>query len=138
MRRIAFIGLGVLAAAGCGGGEPRENLARPPVPITMTAAIQDDVVRVSPASVGAGPIRLVISNQSDRPQTVTFETDELGGKMGGVRATSRKIVAHGTGGLTIDARRGTYSVHVGDRAIRPARVEVGPPRPSAQNRVLLP
>jgi hypothetical protein len=104
----------------------------------MTAAIQRDVVRVSPTSIGAGPIRLVISNQSGRPQTVTFETDELGGKAGGVRATSRRIVAHGTGGLTIDARSGTYSVHVGDGSIRPARVKVGPPRPSAQNQVLLP
>ena len=39
--------IAVLALAGCGGSEQRENELRPP-PGTLTAAIQDDVVRVSP------------------------------------------------------------------------------------------
>ena len=69
----------------------RENELRPPVPVRMTAAIHDDVVQVSPRSVGAGTIMLVVSNQSDAPQTVTFETDELGGERGGNRASSPEI-----------------------------------------------
>jgi hypothetical protein len=128
----------VVGVAGCGGGSPRANLDRPAPPITMTAAVQDDVVRVSPSAVGAGPIVLVVSNQSDQPQKVTFETDELGGKTAGTRASSPTIAPRGTGRLTINAREGVYSIHVGDRDIRAARVNVGPPRKSGQDQLLLP
>ncbi|HEX6023889.1 MAG TPA: hypothetical protein VFZ00_18005 [Solirubrobacter sp.] len=137
MRRIALAAL-VLLVAGCGGQTQRENLERPAPLVVMTAAIQDDVIRVSPRTVGAGPIELVISNQSDAPQTVTFETDELGGSEGGNRASSSEVAAGGTGRLRIDVREGTYSVSVDDDAIREARVEIGPPRESGQNRLLLP
>jgi len=136
VRRLVLIG--VLVVAGCGGSEQRENELRPPVPVVMTAAIQDDVVRVSPLSVGAGPITLVVSNQTDEPQTVSFETDELGGERGGNRASSPQIAAKGTGRLTIDAREGTYAVRTSDDAIREARIEIGPARESGQDRVLLP
>ena len=91
VRRLVLIG--VLVVAGCGGSEQRENELRPPVPVVMTAAVQDDVVRVSPLSVGAGQITLVVSNQTDEPQTVSFETDELGGERGGNRASSPQIAA---------------------------------------------
>ena len=64
----------------------------------MTAAIQDDVVRVSPRTVGAGQITLVVSNQTDEPQTVTFETDELGGERGGNRASSPQIAPRAPAG----------------------------------------
>ncbi len=137
-RRTAPLALAVLAVAGCGGEARRENLPRPAPLVTMTAAIHEDVVRVSPATVGAGPIVLVVSNQSQRPQRVTMETDELAGRSGGNRASSPTIAPHGTGRLTLDVRTGTYQVHVGSRTIRGARVEVGPPRKSGQDRVLLP
>jgi len=128
----------VTVTAGCGGDEPRTNLPRPAPLVNLTAAVQDDVIRVSPATVGAGQIVLVISNQSDRPQRVTFRTDELGGTQGGRTASSPLIPAKSTGRLTIDAREGRYSVSVADDAIRAARVFVGPPRESGQDRVLLP
>ena len=104
----------------------------------MTAAIQDDVLRVSPRATGAGQITLVVSNQTDEPQVVTFETDEVGSERGGNRASSPRIAPSATGRLTIDAREGTYAVHTADEAIRGARIEVGPPRESGQDRVLLP
>ena len=69
---------------------------------------------------------------------MTFETDELGGRTAGRRASSPLIPPRRTGRLTINALPGIYSVHVADDGIRPARVFVGPPRKSAQNRVLLP
>jgi hypothetical protein len=129
----------VTVTAGCGGGdEPRTNAPRPAPLVNLTAAVQDDVIRVSPSTVGAGQIVLVISNQSTRPQRVTFRTDELGGTRGGRTASSPVIPAKSTGRLTIDAREGRYSVSVADDAIRAARVFVGPPRESGQDRVLLP
>jgi hypothetical protein len=126
-----------LAAAGC-GSEQRENLPRPAPPVTMTAAVQDDVIRVSPRAVGAGQIVLVVANMSDRPQRVTIETDELGGRTGGNRASSPAIPPRGTGRVTINARQGRYSVHTADDAVRPARLEIGPPRESGQDQLLLP
>ena len=137
MRRLAPIVLLALAA-GCGGSDQRENELRPPVPVVMTAAIQDDLVRVSPSATGAGQITLVISNQTSEPQVVTFETDELGSAKGGNRASSPQIAPKGTGRVTIDAREGTYAVHTADDAIRSAQIKVGPPRESGQDRVLLP
>jgi hypothetical protein len=136
VRRVALIAL--VFAAGCGSQPQRENLERPAPPVVMTAAVQSDVIRVSPRTVGAGQIELIVSNQSGSAQTVTFETDELGGRLGGNRATSSKIVAGGTGRLKIDAREGTYAVRVADDSIRAARVRIGPPRESGQNQLLLP
>ena len=136
VRRAVLIAL--VFAAGCGSSPQRENLERPAPPVVMTAAVQDDVIRVSPRAAGAGQIQLVVSNQSDAPQTVTFETDELGGRLGGNRASSSEIAAGGTGRLTIDAREGTYAVRVEDDAIPAARVRIGPPRESGQNQLLLP
>ena len=128
----------VTVVVGCGGGEERVNEPRPAPLVNLTAAVQDDVIRVSPSSVGAGQIVLVISNQSDQPQRVTFRTDELGGARGGRTASSPMIPAKSTGRLTIDAREGRYSVSVADDDIRAAPVFVGPPRESGQDRVLLP
>jgi hypothetical protein len=137
VRRAAVIAL-ALAATGCGTEEQRENLPRPAPPVTMTAAVQDGVIRVSPRAVGAGRIVLVVANMSDSPQRVTFETDELGGQSGGNRASSPVIPPRGTGRLAINARQGAYSVHVADDSVRPARVVIGPPRESGQDQLLLP
>ena len=128
----------VTVAVGCGGDDRRVNVPRPAPLVNLTAAVQDDVIRVSPSSVGAGQIVLIISNQSGQPQRVTFRTDELGGARGGRTASSPMIPAKSTGRLTIDAREGRYSVSVADDAIRAAPVFVGPPRKSGQDRVLLP
>jgi hypothetical protein len=128
----------VLLATACGDTEPRTNLPRPPAPVTLTAAVRDDVIQVSPAVTGAGPIVLLVSNQTSKPQKVTFETDELGGKTGGNTASTPVIAPRSTGRLSIDVRSGRYAVHVQDRTIRAARVTVGPPRKSSQNQLLLP
>ena len=135
--RIAVVVL-ALIAAGCGGGAPRTNADRPPAPVTMTAAIHERGLEVSPASVGAGPIVLVVSNQTSRPQRVTFETDELGASRPGTTASTQQIAPHGTGRLSIDAHTGRYSVHAGDRTIRAAHVRIGARRRSSQDQLLLP
>jgi hypothetical protein len=134
----ALLAAAAATAASCGDTAPRANTPRPPAPVTLTAAIHEGRVQVSPGRVGAGPIVLVVSNQTKRPQRVTFETDELGGGRPGRTASTPRIPAQGTGRLTIDARTGRYAVHVRDRAIAAAHVRVGAPRASSQNDVLLP
>ncbi len=104
----------------------------------MTAAIQDDVVRVSPRAVGAGQITLVVSNQTRRAADRDLRDRRARRARGGSRARSPRIAPRGTGRLTIDAREGIYAVHTADEAIRAARVSIGPPRPASQDRVLLP
>jgi hypothetical protein len=140
VRRTVILATATAAtlAAGCGESERRTNDLRPAPLVNMTAAVQDDVIRVSPRTVGAGQIVLIVSNQSSRPQRVTFATDELGGTRGGRTASTPVIPARSTGRLKIDAREGRYSVSVKDDAIRAARVFVGPPRKSGQDDVLLP
>lgn len=136
--RIAGLAAVVLLAAGCGGGGERTNAPRPPAQAMMTAAIHDDVIRVSPATIGAGQIVLVVSNQTRRPQRLTFETDELGSGRPGRTASTPVIGPSATGRLTIDARSGRYSVHTRDRRVRAAHVVIGAPRPSSQDQLLLP
>lgn len=139
MRRPVILATATVLAAGCGGeSERRANELRPAPPVTMTAAVHDDLIRVSPQTVGAGQIVLIVSNQSSRPQRVTFSTDELGGTRGGRTASTPVIPARSTGRLKIDAREGQYAVTVRDGNVRAARVFVGPPRPSGQDKVLLP
>jgi hypothetical protein len=127
-----------LLVTACGDTEPRTNRDRPPAPVTLTAAVHDDRIQVSPAVTGAGPIVLLVSNQTGKPQRITFETDELGGRTGGNTVSTPVIAPQGTGRLSINARSGNYAVHTRDRTIRAARVKVGPPRESSQNDLLQP
>ena len=111
------------------------NTPRPPSPINVTAAITDSQIKVSPRRFGAGPIVLIISNQSSDAQSVTFET---GGGGVGIRQTTSAINPAGTAQLQIDVRQGTYELSVEDRRIRPASMRVGRRRASAQNDLLQP
>jgi hypothetical protein len=130
-----LLGLAAIGAAGCGGIDGYANRPRPPAEIDVTAAIADGAVRVSPRRFGAGPIVLLVSNQTDRAQRLTFETDDE--RPGIVRSTAA-IPPAGTTTLEVEVRRGRYAVHTADRSVRPAAVRVGTRRPSAQDRLLMP
>jgi hypothetical protein len=130
-------GLVVAAAAGIAGcgDDDHANRERPPAAINVTAAIADGRVHVSPRSFGAGPIRLIVSNQTTSAQAVTLET---GGGDSGVTGTTGPITPAGTGTLAVDVPEGDYELSTDDRKVQPAAVTVGAPRPSAQNDLLLP
>jgi hypothetical protein len=131
----------VLAAGLAGCGDDRgdhQNNPRPPAPINVTAAIDDDRVRVSPGSFGSGPVVFIISNQSTAPQRVTFETDEIGGDSGGIQRSTPEIAARSTAQLKVDPPEGNYRLSVSSGGIRPAAIEVGERRESAQNQLLQP
>jgi hypothetical protein len=130
----------LLVLVGCGGDDAAEygNKPRPPAPITVTAAIDPDRVRVSPRTFGSGPVVIIISNQSGAPQTVTFETDEIGGGSGGIRRSTQEIASRSTGQLKVDPPEGTYRLGTDAADITPARVEVAERRASAQDELLQP
>jgi hypothetical protein len=133
----AFALAGLLALPAC-GGEDHVNHDRPPASITVTASIIDGHIHVSPERFGAGPIRLIVTNQTDAAQTITFETDEVGGDSPGITRKTAPIDPSDTTTLEADVREGDYAISTGDDGIRPATVQVGAERPSAQNDLLLP
>jgi hypothetical protein len=138
--RLTLVLAAVILLAGCGEDDTADfpNKPRPPAPINVTAAIDNDRVRVSPGRFGSGPVVFIISNQSTAPQTVTFETDEIGGDSGGIRRATREIAERSTGQLKVDPPEGTYRLSASTGSIRPAAIEVGARRKSAQNELLQP
>ena len=127
-----------LVVAGCGGGSDYKNRPRPPAPINITASVSNAGIAVSPTSFGAGPIVLIVTNQTGASQEVTFESNELGASKPGVTQTTEPINPRGTGQLKVDVTQGRYRLRAGNADITPAQVSVGPPRQSAQNDVLQP
>lgn len=127
--------------SGCGSSDEYANEPRPPAPINVTAAITDERVEVSPRRFGAGPIVLIIANQSGRSQEITLETDETDepaeGKPG-IRQKTSPINPRGTAELQVDVPEGTYSVSAASGRTQPATVTVGTLRESAQNDLLQP
>jgi hypothetical protein len=106
----------------------------------VSAAIVGDEVSVSPKRFGAGLVNFVVTNQTGVTRRLRVETDEIGGTQAGMRAQSPEIQPRGTGTLKADLRQGTYrlSVEGGGSEERSVRLDVGAPRDSAQNELLLP
>ena len=126
-----------LLGAGCGNEDDYANERRPPTPILVGAAITDGRVSVSPRQFGAGPITLTVTNQTERAQEVTLETDEIGGENGGIRQSSGPINPGDTASLKANLKPGTYKVDV-EGTGSSASLRVGSSRPSAQDELLQP
>jgi hypothetical protein len=133
----ACIALAIAAAviAGC-GDDDFKNEARAPVRLALTGVIKDDKVTVSPAKVGAGPVQITISNQTDSERTITLEgesiTEQQGPVQPGDTATIQKTL-----------EPGSYEVRAGSekavrKEIQPAVLEIGKKRKNSNNELLLP
>lgn len=138
MRRTAAL-TGVLVTsalvAGCGGEDDYANEPRPPAPITITAAITQGEISVSPDTFGAGPVSLIVTNQTDTAQRITFET--AGGAAGFTQQTG-PINPGDTATLKADVPSGKVVVKVAGDAVEAAELKVGARRPSAQDDLLQP
>ena len=139
MRAAAAVAvLIVTALAGCGDeGGDYANKPRPAPPINVSAAITDKKISLSPKEFGAGPVVLIVSNQTGADQTVTLQTDEIGGSGPGLKESSDPIQPRGTGTLKVDVREGSYALSASDGS-KPAKFEVGPARKSGQDQLLQP
>jgi hypothetical protein len=143
MRRTAALAplavAGTLALGGCGDSSADyKNDPRPPGPIIITGYIDDQRVSVSPRTLGAGPISLIVTNQTGASQRVTLESAGATGSGPGIKQVTAPISPQDTATLKVDVKPGSYSVHVAGDAIRAARLRVGPERESAQNDLLQP
>ena len=131
--------LAAVAAAGCGSsGGDYKNEPRLPATIVVTASISKDAVSVSPRRFGAGPISLIVTNQTSASQEVTLESDGSPGTGPGIRQKTAPINPRDTATLKANVDPGTYKVHVAGDGIRAATLRVGDERPSAQNDLLQP
>jgi hypothetical protein len=121
--------------AGC-GEDDFENEARAPVREALTGVIQDDEVTVSPSKLGAGPVEITISNQTDEEHSITLEGESIIQREGpvgpGDTATIQKTLEPGS----YEVRAGTEKAVV--KEIRPAVLEIGKPRKNSNNELLLP
>jgi hypothetical protein len=124
-----------LLVVGC-GGEDFENRPRPPVPVELTGVIQEDKVTVSPSKVGAGPILITLSNQTDAAHTVTLEGESVRERVGPVNpldtATIQKTLEQGSYEVSAGSERAV------EREIRPATLTIGRPRKNSSDELLLP
>jgi hypothetical protein len=127
--------IGLLGLAGCGQEDDHVNEERPAASVNVTAAIIDGRINVSPDELGAGPIRLIVTNQTDSDQELTIET---GGNESGITETTDPIGPSSTTTVEVDVAEGEYEIATADEAIKPASMTVGTARPSAQDQLLQP
>jgi hypothetical protein len=127
-----------MALAAC-GEDDFENEPRPPVPIQLTGVITDEKVTVSPNEVGAGPVVITVSNQTEISHTVTLESSDGGT----IREQVGPINPLDTATLQRTLDPGTYTVRAGSetalpREITPATLTIGQERKSGSDELLLP
>src|SRR4051812_10820805 len=134
---LAVIGTSALVGAGCGDDTSYKNKLKPPEPINVTANVSNSRVSVSPNAFGAGPIVLIITNQTTRRQDITLETAALNGKPG-IKQTTSITPQGGTAQLQVDVTQGNYELRVDDSGVEPAKIAVGGQRGSSQNELLQP
>lgn len=140
-RARALIAVAVLSGtllAACGEEDDYANEPRPPSPIVVSAAVTDSQVAISPRRFGAGPVNLIVTNQTERSQEITLETDEIGGSGPGIQQRTGPINPGDTASLKANLEQGTYRVATDSQNIKAAALNVGEARPSAQNELLQP
>jgi hypothetical protein len=124
---FALLATAAFTAAGCGGGTQFKNDPRPPAPVQLT---------VSPDRVGAGPVILLISNQTQQAHTITLDGVDTTDTVGPVNPLDSAKIQQ-------TLKQGRYTVKAGStqavaREIKPATLSVGPQRRDSSNQVLLP
>jgi hypothetical protein len=128
----AVLAVAALSATACGSDDDARSENRPPVPINISVQIGIDKITASPAKFGAGPITLLITNQARVQHTITIDGPR-------VRQTVGPIAPEDTATLKVTVEPGEYEVSAEKEAsLTPAKLIVGPERPSAQNQLLTP
>ncbi|HEU4974795.1 MAG TPA: hypothetical protein VFT50_06860 [Baekduia sp.] len=140
LRTTIVVGAIAGSVAGCGSSDHQyRNGERPPAPIVVSASISDHEISVSPKRLGAGPITLVISNQSTAAQQITLETSDAPGGGPGVTAVrTGPINPRETASVKADVAPGSYDLGARGSDVRAAHLVVGHERPSSQNDLLQP
>jgi hypothetical protein len=113
-----------------------ENKPRAPIRVELTGVIRPDKVTVSPDKVGAGPVSILIANQTKADHTITLDG-------GSVRKQVGPIAPGDTATIASTLAPGDYEVRAGSTAavpkeIGPAELTIGKPRGNSNDDLLLP
>jgi hypothetical protein len=138
--RVGALASGVTVAAllaGCGGGKDFADQQRPAVPLTLSGVITNTGVNVSPNRLGAGPVVILVSNQTQAPHTLTLD----GANIAPVQSAS--ISPADTGRIQTTLAPGSYTVKAGSlhavkKELKPAHLVIGKARPDSNGQVGLP
>ena len=125
-----------VALGGCGGEDFDREPRRPPVPIQLSGVITPTSVDVSPARLGAGPIVLVLANQTAQSHTVTLEGGSVAERVGPINPGD-------TATLQAALEPGRYEVKAGSerampKEISPAELTISAQRRTAEDELELP
>ena len=139
--RIGALASGVALAAvlvvGCGGGKDFADKPRPAAPVQLNGVITDTGLTLSPNKVGAGPVEILVSNQTQQSHTLELDGANI------APVHSDPISPSDTGRIERTLNPGVYtvkagSVHAVPREIRPAQLVIGKQRPDSNGQVGLP
>jgi hypothetical protein len=145
---IGMLAAGAVAASGCGSTKTYANSPSPASPVNLTVYINNSRVSVSPATVGAGPVVFIVTNQSSHAESLTIQSAGSGGAL----AHTGPINPQGTAQVSVNfTSPGSYTVSTDSGAttdasvaepasstIRPATVQVGSKRSSSSSNLLQP
>jgi hypothetical protein len=148
IQTIAVLAVTAAGVTGCGSaGSAAASRPNPPPPITLSAFVGGDTVRVSPSRFGAGPVLLTVADQS--PRAIALVVTRSGS--GRALARTAPINPEGVTQVKLDIGPGTYTVaallHSRHGAARTdssrsaaltTTLHVGPERTSGAGQVLEP
>ena len=118
-----------IAVTGC-GRDDFENDPRPAVAAEITVEIGSEEVVVSPSEFGAGMVNFTIANLGDIEATLAID--------GPTVAESDQVPPGGTATLKTELASGSYRASAEGADVTPFDFQVGPPRESAKDELLLP
>jgi hypothetical protein len=132
---VAVLTLTALSLGAC-GQEDFANEPRPATAIELTGVIQEDKVTVPPRKIGAGPVTITVSNQTDDPHTIVLAGERTEDEVGPINPLD-------TGTIQKTLEPGIYEVRAGStqavaREIKPAELDIGKERKSSSDEVGLP
>ena len=146
IRMMGVLGAGALALSACGSvGGKAASAPRPPTPVNLTVYVNDHRVSVSPASIGAGPVLFIVTNQSSKAETLSISRSGASQPL----ASTAPINPQGTTQIAVNFRPGDYTIGTGGQAstdaalteqspIRSAQVHIGRERQSSSDTLLQP
>jgi hypothetical protein len=112
--------------------------------VNLTVSISNSRILISPASVGAGPVTFVITNQASQAESVTVQSASGGAAL----ATTAPINPQATSEVQVDFKPGSYTLATTaggtdasaatSRQIQSASLSVGPQRQNSNGALLQP
>lgn len=147
-KNCAMLMFAAVAAAGCGNSTKFANEPRPAAPVNVTVYINNQRVAISPDSVGAGPVDLIVTNQADDAESLAVLPS--GTSTGQALADTGPISPQATAQVTVNLNSpGDYNIGIATSdssqasaatptTIAPALLHVGKARPGSNGTLLEP